>query len=67
MHDDMKALYNLFDNNTDYIYSETICLELCNQTCMYEQCGCVYPVYFYLNHVQKKFNLFFENNYFYFS
>jgi hypothetical protein len=38
IHDDMKALYNLFDNNTDYIYSETVCLELCNQTYMYEQC-----------------------------
>jgi hypothetical protein len=49
--DDMKALYNLFDNNTGYIYSETVCLELCYQTYMYEQCGCIYPIYFYLNHV----------------
>jgi hypothetical protein len=49
--DDMKALYNLFDNNSDYIYSETVCLELCYQTYMYNQCACVYPIYFYLNHV----------------
>ena len=41
----------VFDNNTDYIYSETVCLELCYQTYMYEQCGCIYPIYFYLNHV----------------
>jgi hypothetical protein len=55
--DDMKALYYLFDNNTDYLYSETVCLELCYQTYMYEQCGCVYPIYFYLNHV---FNLVYQ-------
>ncbi|CAF1382925.1 unnamed protein product [Adineta ricciae] len=47
--DDMKALYNFFDNNTDYAYSETVCLELCQQAFMYEQCGCIYPVYFFLN------------------
>ena len=49
--DDMRALYQLFDNNTDFIYSETVCLELCQQTFMYEQCGCIYPVYFFLNQV----------------
>ena len=49
--DDMIALYSLFDNNTDYIYSETVCLELCQQTYMFEQCGCIYPVYFFVNRV----------------
>lgn len=48
--DDMKSLYNLFDNNT--IYSETVCLELCYQTYVYEQCGCIYPFYFYLKQVK---------------
>ncbi|CAF0934649.1 unnamed protein product [Adineta steineri] len=49
--DDMKALYNLFDNNTEYVYSETVCLELCQQAFMYEQCECIYPIYFYLNYL----------------
>jgi hypothetical protein len=49
--DDMKALYALFDNDTAYIYSQTVCLELCYETYMYEQCGCIYPIYFYLNQV----------------
>lgn len=49
--DDMRALYSLFDNNTDYVYSETVCLELCYQKYMYEQCGCVYSVYFLFNRV----------------
>lgn len=49
---DMKALYNLFDNNTDYIYSETVCLELCFQTFIYQQCGCVFPYYFYAQYVR---------------
>ena len=50
MRDDMTSLDHLFDHNTDYTYSETVCLELCHQTYMYmyEQCGCVYPIYFYL-------------------
>lgn len=53
--DDMRALYNLFDNNTDYVYSETVCLELCHQTFIYEQCGCIYPFYFYFNRVKIVF------------
>lgn len=52
MSDEMKALYNLFDSNTDYVYSETVCLELCYQKYMYEQCGCVYSVFFFLNRVR---------------
>lgn len=49
--EDMRSLYNLFDKNTDYTYSETVCLELCQQVYIHEQCGCVYPIYFYLNQV----------------
>ena len=51
MRDDMKDLYSLFDNNTDYIYSAIVCIELCHQTYVYQRCGCIYPTYFYLNHV----------------
>ena len=51
--DDMKALFHFFYNNTDYAYSETVCLELCQQAFMYEQCGCIYPVYFFLNQVRN--------------
>ena len=50
--EDMRGLYGLFDNNTDYIYSETVCLELCYQTYMFEQCGCIYPVFFFINQVR---------------
>jgi len=62
--EDMRALYHFFDNNTDYVYSEIVCLELCYQKYVYEKCSCVYPNNFYFNKVKICLKYFFKNDLF---
>ncbi|CAF1075561.1 unnamed protein product [Adineta steineri] len=38
----MQAMLDSFDG-ADYEYSTTICLQLCRQTFVYDQCGCINP------------------------
>ncbi|CAF1207916.1 unnamed protein product [Adineta ricciae] len=49
--DDLRALYasTFLDPiaSTEIVYSESLCLELCQQSYIYSQCSCVFPVPFF--------------------
>ncbi|CAF0987730.1 unnamed protein product [Rotaria sp. Silwood1] len=40
--DSMKVALESY-NGADYMYSENLCYEICQQTYVYQQCGCVSP------------------------
>ncbi|UJR19931.1 hypothetical protein I4U23_023063 [Adineta vaga] len=53
--DDLRALYEstFVDLNAsiDVVYSESLCLELCQQSYIYSQCACILPVPFFTRKV----------------
>ncbi|CAF0968518.1 unnamed protein product [Rotaria sp. Silwood1] len=46
----MKAVLNTY-YPADYIYSQSSCYQSCQQTYVYEQCGCVNPYFWYIRWV----------------
>ncbi|CAF3238780.1 unnamed protein product [Rotaria sp. Silwood2] len=43
----MKAMFNNY-YPADYVYSQSSCYQICQQTYVYEQCGCVFPYLWYI-------------------
>lgn len=39
----MKKLFDTF-NGADYVYSQDVCYNICEQTFSYDQCGCISPL-----------------------